>query len=248
MKKNIWVYVSVFVLLSVVVYAAVGFLFFKDKKPVDAGDTNVDVPTTYTVTFNSCSGSDVDSQSVKEGENITKPTNPTRSGYEFYAWYCDADYTNKFNLNTPINADTTLYARWAKDIVDFCECNADGSRIDSLSKKNFADEKIIILPKKKNGKPISEIDAKAFMDCSAEIIIIPKNYKTIRDSAFKNCNAKIIVPNSIEIMGNCVFEGCSSSTEIYCETENPAPNIAPDGWNDDWHGGNADKVIWGYQG
>ncbi len=241
MKKNIWVYVSVFVLLSVGVYAAVGLLFFKDKKPVDAGDTNVDVPTTYTVTFDSRSGSDVDSQSVKEGENITKPTDPIRSGYAFYAWYCDAGYTEEFDLNTPINADTTLYARWAKDISEDCEYN--GTKITDLKTKNFDD--IIILP---TSESINEIGPSVFKGCSAKIIIIPNNYKTIRDGAFQNCDAKIIVPNSIGIMGNCVFEGCTSLTEICCETENPAPNIAPDGWNDDWLGGNNVKVIWGYQG
>lgn len=235
MKKNIWVYVSVFVLLSVVVYAAVGFLFFKYKKPVDAGDTNVDVPTTYTVTFDSCSGSGVASQSVKAGEKI-KLTKPTRSGYAFYAWYCNADYTNEFDLNTPINVDTTLYARWAKDISDDCEYNAEGTKITNLKIKNF--DGVITLP---ISESINEIGPSVFKDCSAEIIIIPDNYKTIRDGAFQNCVAKVIISDGVTTMGNCVFEGCSSSTEIYCKaSEKPA------GWDNNWLGGNNVKVTWGY--
>ena len=42
---------------------------------------------TYTVTFDSNGGSEVKTETVKIGQHITKPTDPTRSGYKFVGWY-----------------------------------------------------------------------------------------------------------------------------------------------------------------
>ena len=41
----------------------------------------------YTVTFNSQSGSAVSSQNVNYGGLASEPTNPTRTGYTFGGWY-----------------------------------------------------------------------------------------------------------------------------------------------------------------
>jgi len=66
----------------------------------------------YTVKFDSKNGTSVADASVKHGETVTKPTNPTRSGYSFGGWYKDEKYTNAWSFNTPITSDITLYARW----------------------------------------------------------------------------------------------------------------------------------------
>ena len=66
----------------------------------------------YTVKFHSKNGTSVADASVKHGETVTKPTNPTRSGYSFGGWYKDEKYTNAWSFNTPITSDITLYARW----------------------------------------------------------------------------------------------------------------------------------------
>ncbi|WP_180946944.1 cell wall-binding repeat-containing protein, partial [Peptostreptococcus faecalis] len=51
---------------------------------------------------------------VKEGEKITSE-NITREGYTFEGWYLDKDGKEKFDFNTSITANTTLYAKWKKD-------------------------------------------------------------------------------------------------------------------------------------
>ncbi|MCM1047987.1 MAG: InlB B-repeat-containing protein [Clostridiales bacterium] len=45
---------------------------------------------------------------------LTKPNNPTRTGYTFGGWYTDAACTNEFDFEkqTQIRTDTTLYAKW----------------------------------------------------------------------------------------------------------------------------------------
>ena len=75
--------------------------------------------TTFTVTFES-NGSTLSSQTVKEGEKVTEPANPDRSkeNYTFAGWYSDSSFTTKFDFNSTITDDTTLYAKWAVGTYD----------------------------------------------------------------------------------------------------------------------------------
>ena len=71
------------------------------------------VETYYTVTFNSNGGSSVSSQSVKKGEKLNQPADPTRSGYIFMGWYKNSSLTQAWNFATDVvNSDITLYAKW----------------------------------------------------------------------------------------------------------------------------------------
>lgn len=72
----------------------------------------------YTVSFNMNGHSDqVAVQTIKEGEKATKPADPTASGYTFGGWYADAVFSTKFDFNSAINADTSVYAKWTKNSV-----------------------------------------------------------------------------------------------------------------------------------
>lgn len=73
---------------------------------------------TYTVSFDlnyNGSGTAPDSQTVKYGETITKPANPTRSGYTFGGWYASKNGGRLFDFNSGITSDLTLYAYWSKE-------------------------------------------------------------------------------------------------------------------------------------
>jgi uncharacterized repeat protein (TIGR02543 family) len=76
--------------------------------------TNQNRPT-YTVTFDSQGGSDVRSQTVPSGK-ITKPSNPTFSGYIFVGWYKDEGLQESWNFSYDVvDRDITLYAKWKLD-------------------------------------------------------------------------------------------------------------------------------------
>ena len=51
-------------------------------------------------------------QTVELNGKATKPVDPTAEGYVFRGWYTTAACTTEFDFNTPIAADTTLYAKW----------------------------------------------------------------------------------------------------------------------------------------
>ena len=64
----------------------------------------------WTVTFNSNGGSAVESVKVKDGETVTKPTDPTYDGYKFLYW--TADGKTEYDFTKPVTANTTLIAVW----------------------------------------------------------------------------------------------------------------------------------------
>lgn len=71
----------------------------------------------YSVMFYTYS-SDSDSfnyetQIVKHGHTVTRPKDPTRSGYNFAGWYKDKELTITWKFNEDKVYDTTtIYAKW----------------------------------------------------------------------------------------------------------------------------------------
>ena len=75
-------------------------------------------PTAFKVTFVKNNETDNEIVEVKEGEKVTKPENPEKEGYRFVGWFTDEKLTTEFNFDTEIKADTILYAKWEKIIVE----------------------------------------------------------------------------------------------------------------------------------
>ncbi len=63
----------------------------------------------YTVIFNSNGGSSVTSQTITEGEKVTKPSNPTKSGYTFVEWQLNG---KTYDFNSAVTGNITLTAVW----------------------------------------------------------------------------------------------------------------------------------------
>ena len=73
----------------------------------------------YTVTFSSNGGSAVTAQTVASGGTATTPTAPTKTGSVFGGWYSDSNLTTAFSFSTAITANTTLYAKWTVNPIDY---------------------------------------------------------------------------------------------------------------------------------
>ena len=69
----------------------------------------------YSVTFNSNDGSDIDSQTVDYGDTVAEPTAPTKNGYTFAGWYSDEGLVSAYDFSTTVTSDITLYAKWTKN-------------------------------------------------------------------------------------------------------------------------------------
>lgn len=105
----------------------------------------VDVTTYYEVVFNTgVEGLTVDTQTVKYGDKIEKPEDPTREGYKFLGWFKDGEDT-AFDFDTPITQKTELTARWEKKTytVTF---DPNGGEVESTSKTVTFDDAYGDLP------------------------------------------------------------------------------------------------------
>lgn len=68
---------------------------------------------TYTVAFDTSGGSAVAPVTVDAGSTVTKPADPTKSGYTFGGWYKDSTLQTPWDFaNDTVTEDMTLYAKW----------------------------------------------------------------------------------------------------------------------------------------
>ena len=87
-----------------------------NKEEIDDIGTNLEeARKTFTITFNSNGGSKVASQNVFEGEKVSAPMSPTKSGYTFVEWQLDGI---KYNFNNEVVNDIELKAIWKKNKVE----------------------------------------------------------------------------------------------------------------------------------
>lgn len=85
----------------------------------------------YTVFFNSCGGSTVEAQKVKEGEKVTKPSDPVYAGYQFDGWVKEDEYVSfDFDKET-VSKDITLYADWSIKTYKVTFDSNGGSEVNS---------------------------------------------------------------------------------------------------------------------
>ena len=71
--------------------------------------------TTYDVTFSYNGHGYTDTiQEVAEGSTVTKPDNPSATGYVFNGWFTDSALTKAYDFSTAVTKDFTLYAKWTE--------------------------------------------------------------------------------------------------------------------------------------
>ena len=67
---------------------------------------------TYEVTFDTNEGSAISSRKISIWWKVVEPTQPTKNGYIFVAWYKEPSLTNQWNFDTDtVTQDITLYAK-----------------------------------------------------------------------------------------------------------------------------------------
>lgn len=73
--------------------------------------------TTYTITFNANGGTLTGAEKLITNANgkLTKPSNPTRSGYTFSDWWTAASGGTPVDFSKAFTADDTLYAHWTEN-------------------------------------------------------------------------------------------------------------------------------------
>jgi len=74
-------------------------------------------PELFKIKFEENGGATVPDQVIAYGDKMTMPAEPIKSNYTFAGWYIDEGFNTPFSFSAPIVQDTTLYAKWSKQIT-----------------------------------------------------------------------------------------------------------------------------------
>ena len=97
---------------------------YNSVKSVVSGVVTVDDPATilklnvyydldfHTLTFDTMGGSTIDPVTVRHGNAVARPTDPTKDKYTFIGWYADPEFTEEYDFATVLEADKTIYAKF----------------------------------------------------------------------------------------------------------------------------------------
>ena len=66
----------------------------------------------HTLTFETNGGSAINPVTVRHGNAVARPTDPTKDKYTFIGWYADPEFTAKYDFATVLEADKTIYAKF----------------------------------------------------------------------------------------------------------------------------------------
>lgn len=142
----------------------------------------------YTVTFNSNGGSAVSSQTIVEGSKVSKPNDPTKSGYSFKGWLLNG---KTYDFNSSITGSITLVANWVQKNYKIIANSVDQTATFSKKLTIYEDEKIISV------KEIQYIDGQFI--CSGDNLNV--NYYAIQGET----NLKIVLNDGTIVIASLVI-------------------------------------------
>ncbi len=147
---------------------------------------------TFNVIFDSNGGSSVESIET-DGKSAFKLPVPTRTGYQFEAWYYDnntfrKEFTAGSLIASDISSDITVYAKWTEVLV-----STEGLEFELLDNGDYAvtgydgsSERVVVADNK--GVAVTAIKVQAFMDNpTIKDVVISKSVTEIGAAAFKGC-------------------------------------------------------------
>ncbi len=126
-------------------------------------------------------------------EKISSVDCGTKDGYCFGGWYLDENFTEKITFPYGFSENTEIYCRWFSDYGDEGFTFADGKVV------GYDGDKTEITV------PFRYVDGGGYTIVTA-----------VSENAFKdNANLKkIVLPSTVEIIGDGAFENCSSLEEV----------------------------------
>ncbi len=193
---------------------------FTTANTTEAPVTTTEQPPTLaevTISFDAQGGSLVSHIVGVTGEAVEAPLAPVREGYEFAGWYLSVEATEAYAFTVMPETNLTLYADWATAGLTYVLLDDEESY--EVSGEELVDLELtsITLPKRNDNKPVTKIAAAGFADFAyLQEIVIPDTIEIIGDNAFYGCNdiQNIQLPARLRELGSRPFMMCASLTSI----------------------------------
>lgn len=167
---------------------------------------------TYSITFNSNGGSEVESIDKRMGETIDPPTPPTKENYAFEGWFTDNNtFENPYIFNLMPANNFTLYAKWNESFEYTAVTGGYSVAIGSVTASE------IVIPSSYNGESVVFIAPNGFEFCdNITSVTIPDSVTSIGNYAFYQCAnlTSVTLPSTLLSIGNEAFFECESLSSI----------------------------------
>lgn len=111
--------------------------------PIKEEETRPVEPTTYYEVRFYTDGNLYARRSVKEGDQVNKPSNPSKTGYSFIGWIDDQG--RAFDFSTKIYRDQKLYGQFIEDKIEE-PSEPRNISIDPIGPRSFEDGSEVIIP------------------------------------------------------------------------------------------------------
>lgn len=140
-----------------------------------------------------------------------------REGYTLTGWNTRPDGSGqRVGLGSRVSVDEllTLYAQWAKWTDESCFSYNLRDGCAAISGYTGA-EKTLVVPETLGGCPVTGIEARAFAECPAETVILPKYLERIEKNAFEGAALReLCFFDNIEFITDESFSGCDDLSTL----------------------------------
>jgi len=101
----------------------------------------------FEVTFDLGENESFKTDSSVDTGKVEKPDTPLRDGYTFDGWYETPEFLKKFDFNSPVTSDITIYAKWNKDIkINVLHFEGNGNTDGEMQDIKSEEGQVIRLP------------------------------------------------------------------------------------------------------
>ncbi|WP_180953031.1 leucine-rich repeat protein [Eggerthella timonensis] len=192
----------------------------------DPANIIVSTANRHTVTFEGCGGfPEQVVQSVASGQPIVDP-GISREGFGLEGWYLDEGCSIPWDIDTPVNEDTVLYANWVENATEngfsFVVRPDGGLTVVAVDPSKLEGDVSIPASHRMGGveRPVAEIGYHAFYGAAGiRSVAVPDSVEEVGFEAFVGCSNLEKVDwspsSSLKSIGMDAFTGCASLESLF---------------------------------
>ncbi len=148
---------------------------------------------------------------------IEKEPIPTKEGFTFVGWYLEEEFINKVEFPYEVKNNVSLYAKWEENIPSELIFTVDENGVLTKVEGISADNSEVEIPSKVNNIEVTEIGDNVFANNTyLKKLIVPE---TVRILGYKFCYGcsnltEVVLSNKITVIPDYAFEKCTSLEKI----------------------------------